>query len=140
MKPCFFCDIQQIPDVGRLFETDRFFVRLSDFPVSPGHVEVVLKAHTSSFFALSPEEIRECFEIVGRTQSQLSNQFHPDGFNVGWNDGVAAGQSQMHFHLHMIPRYEGDVPNPRGGVRNIISEKADYTAQAQDYPGRGQYV
>ncbi len=140
MKPCFFCDIQQIPDIGRLFETDRFFVRLSDFPVSPGHAEVVLKAHTSSFFALSPEEIRECFEIVGRMRNQLDEQFHPDGYNVGWNDGVAAGQSQMHFHLHLIPRYQGDVPNPRGGVRNIIPEKADYTAHAKEYPGRAQYV
>lgn len=92
------------------------------FPVSPGHSLIIPRRHVSKFSELTPQEASEIVELIGVTQNTMS----PDGFNVGFNEGVAGGQTVQHFHIHVIPRYTGDVGNPRGGVRWVIPGKADY--------------
>lgn len=92
------------------------------FPVSQGHSLIIPKRHVSRFSELTPQENSEIVGLIGVTQ----NTMNPDGFNVGFNEGVAAGQTVPHFHIHVIPRYTGDVVNPRGGVRWVIPSKADY--------------
>jgi ATP adenylyltransferase len=96
------------------------------FPVSPGHALILPRRHALTIWELSPEEFVDCFSLVRDVQQKLQIQFDPPGFNIGVNCGRAAGQSVWHAHIHVIPRYTGDVPNPRGGVRNVIPLKADY--------------
>ena len=81
--------------------------------------------HVASLFELSAAEQADLWQIVAAVREQLQREFNPDGFNVGLNDGTAAGQTVMHAHIHVVPRYVGDVADPRGGVRWIIPEKAD---------------
>ena len=83
------------------------------FPVSPGHVLIIPRRHVASFFDLTYEEQQDLLRLL-------------DGYNVGVNVGEAAGQSVLHVHMHLIPRYKGDVPNPRGGVRGVIPAKQNY--------------
>lgn len=82
--------------------------------------------HVASLFELSATEQADLWQLVAAVREQLQREFNPDGFNVGLNDGTAAGQTVMHAHIHVVPRYVGDVADPRGGVRWIIPEKADY--------------
>lgn len=96
------------------------------FPVSPGHTLVVPRRHVSSFFDLTASERRTLLELLDSVKSHLEQEHHADGFNIGWNDGREAGQTVLHFHLHVIPRYRGDVKDPRGGLRWIFPAKADY--------------
>lgn len=99
------------------------------YPVSKGHALIIPKRIVSNFFDLSYHEQKACLFVLDRTKKILQNSFHPDGFNVGINIGKYAGQTIDHTHIHLIPRYKGDVLNPRGGVRNIIPELGDYTNQ-----------
>lgn len=96
------------------------------YPVSPGHGLLIPRRHVQSFFDLSGEEQSDLLGLLGRARAALQAQHQPDGFNIGINDGSAAGQTVMHLHVHLIPRYAGDRPDPRGGVRWIFPEKADY--------------
>jgi diadenosine tetraphosphate (Ap4A) HIT family hydrolase len=96
------------------------------FPVTEGHTLVIPKRHAVSLFDLSPEEQAALWRLVAEVRSQLLEKFQPAGFNVGLNDGRVAGQTVMHAHVHVIPRYAGDARDPRGGVRRIIPEKARY--------------
>lgn len=97
------------------------------FPVSPGHTLVVPFRLVPTFFDATPEEQRALIDLVGVVKAQLDAlEPRPDGYNVGFNAGVAAGQTVMHLHVHVIPRYTGDVPDPRGGVRYVIPAKANY--------------
>ena len=89
-------------------------------PASPGHTLVVPRRHCESFFELTPEEAAACHALLREQRETLVREHHPDGFNVGVNEGSAAGQSVAHTHLHLIPRYAGDHPDPRGGVRHVI--------------------
>ncbi len=89
-------------------------------PASPGHSLVIPKRHCVSFFQLTPQEIAACYALLQETRDGLVREFRPDGFNVGVNDGVAAGQMMGHTHIHLIPRYKGDHPDSRGGVRHVI--------------------
>ena len=89
-------------------------------PASKGHTLVVPKRHCTSFFDLTDAEVLACYGLLRREQDGLRAELHPDGFNVGVNDGAAAGQSIEHTHWHLIPRYRGDHPDPRGGVRHVI--------------------
>ena len=82
--------------------------------------------HVASLFELSAAEQGDLWQLVAAVREQLQREFNPDGFNVGLNDGTAAGQTVMHAHIHVVPRYVGDVADPRGGVRWIIPQKADY--------------
>ncbi len=96
------------------------------FPISKGHSLVVPRFHISSLFDLEPETQAALWKMVGKVRSRLDEEFQPDGFNIGLNDGEVAGQTVMHAHIHVVPRWKGDVPDPRGGVRWIIPDKARY--------------
>lgn len=96
------------------------------FPISPGHSLVISKRHVGSFFELSPQEQIALLTLLDEARSAAVAEFNPDGYNIGINDGAAAGQTVPHLHIHLIPRFKGDRPDPRGGVRWIIPEKADY--------------
>ena len=99
------------------------------FPISPGHTLVIPNRHIGSFFELSPDERQSLFDLLDTAKKVLDAEFKPDGYNIGINDGPSAGQTVPHLHIHLIPRYKGDQVDPRGGVRWIIPEKADYWSQ-----------
>lgn len=123
MSACPFC---QLPDERILFATPDFKVIRDGYPVSPGHTLVISRRHIGSLFELSPDEFQALWGILQQVRANLDEAFRPDGFNLGVNDGSVAGQTVPHLHLHVIPRYQGDSADPRGGVRWIIPDKADY--------------
>ena len=113
---CPFCDLE-----GRVVAENELAAALLDKePASRGHTLVVPKRHCSSFFDLTPAEVGACFALLSEQRTKLRGELSPDGFNVGVNDGAAAGQSIEHTHWHLIPRYQGDHPDPRGGVRHVM--------------------
>jgi diadenosine tetraphosphate (Ap4A) HIT family hydrolase len=99
---------------------------LAGFPVSPGHVLIVPRRHEADFFSLSPPEQAAMVALVEPVRRRLDDEFKPDAYNLGANIGGAAGQTIHHAHLHVIPRYAGDVEEPRGGVRWVLPETARY--------------
>ena len=117
MEKCFFCRIQ---GKEKIAENGDFFSVYDDFPVSRGHALVVPKAHIVSFLELSPDQAREMHKLIKETIKVLQGRFRPDGFNIGINEGRAAGRTVDHLHVHIIPRYKGDVKKPAGGVRNLF--------------------
>jgi diadenosine tetraphosphate (Ap4A) HIT family hydrolase len=113
---CPFCDLG-----SRVVAENALAAALPDKePASRGHTLVVPKRHCASFFDLTPEEVAACFALLSSERAKLVSELRPDGFNLGVNDGAAAGQSIQHTHWHLIPRYRGDHPDPRGGVRHVI--------------------
>ncbi len=113
--------------------SDRTFVRSSTaiairdaFPVANGHTLVIPRQHVPSIFDLPDSDQAQLWRLVAKVRSALAEQLSPDGFNIGINDGESAGQTVPHAHIHVIPRCSGDVPDPRGGVRWVIPEKAVY--------------
>lgn len=96
------------------------------YPVSPGHTLIIPKRIVPSIFDLSSVELGGCWELLCIERERLIKELRPDGFNIGTNIGLVAGQTISHAHIHMIPRYKGDHPSPRGGVRAVIPGKADY--------------
>jgi diadenosine tetraphosphate (Ap4A) HIT family hydrolase len=122
---CIFCKIKKIKS-RTILENNYAFAIYDQFPVSQGHTLIILKRHVSSLFEASSEEITSIFDLGKQVQKYLSKQFKPDGYNVGFNELEAAGQSIPHCHMHIIPRYKGDVKNPRGGIRGVIPGKQNY--------------
>ena len=110
----------------KLAENDHAFAVYDKYPVSEGHTLVVPKKEIADLFELEAEEYHACFDLVKQVRKMLIDVYQPQGFNVGINNSPVAGQTVPHAHIHVIPRYEGDVKNPRGGIRNIIPEKGDY--------------
>lgn len=96
------------------------------FPISPGHSLVIPRRHIGSFFETTDEERQSLLALLDEAKQAAVTEFNPDGCNIGINDGAAAGQTVPHLHIHLIPRYTGDLADPRGGVRWVIPEKADY--------------
>ena len=94
------------------------------FPVSKGHTLIIPRRHVGSFFETTADERREMLALLDDARALLDTAHRPDGYNIGINDGVAAGQTVMHLHLHLIPRYTGDSPDPRGGVRWVVPGQA----------------
>ena len=117
---CIFCTL----DREILAESTHALAILDAFPISPGHALVVPRRHAVTIFDLTEAEYTDCFRLVLRVKDLLAARHTPDGFNVGVNCGEAGGQSVWHAHIHVIPRYAGDTPSPRGGVRNVIPLKA----------------
>ena len=106
---------------------NEFAVAIRDiFPVSPGHTLIVPKRLVRSILDLDSDELLGCWQLLAMERQRLDEELNPDGFNVGINIGKAAGQTVEHAHIHLIPRYKGDHPNPRGGVRGVIPGKGDY--------------
>ena len=123
MMTCPFCNLP--PD--RILARNEYGGVLRDlYPVSPGHTLVVPRRHVGSFFDLTPEERAGLMALIEGAKAALDAEQRPDAYNLGLNDGPAAGQTVPHCHLHLIPRYAGDVEDPRGGVRWVIPEKAKY--------------
>lgn len=120
---CAFCRLEPSKVVAA---NDHAVAFLDGFPVTPGHTLVVPKRHINSFFEATREEQAALFELVAQVREKLLAEHGPDGFNIGINDGAAAGQTVMHTHIHLIPRYAGDTEDPRGGVRWIMPVKAPY--------------
>ena len=123
MTHCPFC---QIVPARIVRENALAFVIRDRFPVSPGHTLIIPRRHVGSFFDISDAERASMHYLLTEAQRDLDAEFHPDGYNLGINDGPAAGQTVPHLHLHLIPRFRGDCTDPRGGVRWIFPDKADY--------------
>jgi diadenosine tetraphosphate (Ap4A) HIT family hydrolase len=119
---CIFCQ----PDRLILAQSALSLAFPDGFPVTQGHTLIVPKRHVVSLWEMTAEEYRDAFDLVRQVKTVLEGMFAPQGFNVGVNCGETAGQSVAHVHIHVIPRYAGDVPNPRGGIRNIIPGKGSY--------------
>ncbi len=120
---CPFCHL----DAVRIILDSEFAVAIYDcFPVSLGHVLIIPKRHISSFFDATVEEQQDLLSLLSRARLYLQEQYSPTGFNIGINDGMTAGQTVMHLHVHLIPRYAEDQADPRGGVRWIFPDKAKY--------------
>jgi ATP adenylyltransferase len=121
---CTLC--RALDDAGPVFE-DRSAVVIPDaFPLSPGHHLIVIRRHEPDFFSLDSEEVASFMHMLQLAHRFIDVKWQPDGFNVGVNVGEAAGQTIPHVHLHVIPRYTGDVEDPRGGMRLILPEHARY--------------
>ena len=124
MENCPFCNLSD--KEGMIVETPTAFAIYDKYPVSPGHALVIPTRHIASYNDLSIYERNAMSNIVPYVCKKIDERFHPDGYNVGINIGEAAGQSVIHCHMHIIPRYKGDVPNPKGGVRGVIPSKQKY--------------
>lgn len=125
-KPCPFCTL---PD-ARVVEENEFAVLIRDgYPVSPGHSLVIPKRHVGSFFEVTAAERAALLALLDKAKDLVERDHTPAGYNIGINDGAAAGQTVPHLHIHLIPRYTGDQEDPRGGVRWVIPDKADYWTQ-----------
>lgn len=125
---CPFCRLEK----NRIRLESEFAVAFLDgFPVTQGHTLVIPKRHVASLFDLNEKEQAEIWKLVAEVRAMLATELHPDGFNIGLNDGTSAGQTVMHAHVHVIPRRHGDVADPRGGVRWIIPDKAAYWTGGQ---------
>ena len=120
------CALCELPDERIIGRNDHGMVVRDGFPVSPGHTLVIARRHVGSFFDLTEAERRDLLSLLDAAKLDLDEKFRPHGFNIGINDGPAAGQTVPHVHVHLIPRYVGDSPDPRGGLRWIIPEKARY--------------
>ena len=120
------CPFCALPAERILILADEALVIRDAFPVSQGHTLVIPRRHIGSFFELTDAERACMVELLAKAKAELDLSFQPDGFNIGINDGAAAGQTVPHLHLHLIPRYRGDAPDPRGGVRWVLPAKAKY--------------
>lgn len=124
-KPCPFCNLP----ASRILGGDELALIASDgFPVSPGHALIIPRRHVGSFFETTDAERASLLQLLDRAKANIDAEFHPDAFNIGINNGPAAGQTVPHLHIHLIPRYAGDSPDPRGGVRWVLPDKAKYWA------------
>lgn len=120
---CPFCDIGR----ERVIYSDSNVLGVWDaYPVSPGHALIITRRHISEFFEATSVERAALLEGARAVKAVIERNHTPDGFNLGINVGEAAGQTIQHLHLHVIPRYFGDVDDPRGGVRHVVPRKASY--------------
>jgi diadenosine tetraphosphate (Ap4A) HIT family hydrolase len=125
---CPFCHLEK----SRIALENACAVAFPDaFPVAEGHMLVIAKRHVASLFDLSDEEQAALWRLVALVRGKLLSELQPDGFNVGVNDGPAAGQMVLHAHVHVIPRRAGDIVDPRGGVRWVVPAKAQYWVEEQ---------
>ena len=122
-EDCPFCNP---PDSNVWHRNDKGIVLWDGFPVAEGHSLIVPKTHVASLFDIAPEDQQSLWQMVSEVREILTQKLSPDGFNVGLNDGIAAGQTIMHAHIHVVPRWAGDVADPRGGVRWVLPDKACY--------------
>ena len=123
-NPCIFCKIIK---EELQFENKLAYSSIDSYPVSEFHSLIVPKRHVETYFDLTNEEIQACNDLILKTKEKILKQdFSVKGFNIGINAGKVAGQSIMHCHIHLIPRREGDVENPQGGVRSVIPKKQHY--------------
>ena len=118
---CIFCNQEEL-----ILENELAWARYDKYPVSPGHLLIITKRHVADFFDTTIEERRALNDLLEECKKMLDREYSPDGYNIGVNCGTAAGQTIMHLHIHLIPRFRGDIDNPRGGVRGVIPDKRIY--------------
>lgn len=121
---CSFCKLDA--DRQIITESAMAYAIYDKYPVSAGHTLVIPKRHIANYFELTTKEQTACWLIINRVQKIVQQQHQPHGFNVGINVGTTAGQTVLHAHIHLIPRYEGDVDSPSGGIRGVIPDKQKY--------------
>lgn len=118
---CPFCGDPEI-----VIKNDLAFAHFDSYPVNPGHCLVITRRHVGEYFQATAEEKAAIWALVDEMKTVVDREYHPDGYNIGVNIGKAAGQSIPHLHIHLIPRYTGDMEDPRGGVRGVIPDKQKY--------------
>ena len=118
---CIFCRKVDLIHEGKLT-----FISMDKYPASPGHLLVVPNRHVPDYFDCTKQEIKELWEMIHHAKKIIEKNHQPDSYNIGINVSKAAGQSVPHTHIHLIPRYIGDVADPRGGVRSVIPDKRTY--------------
>jgi diadenosine tetraphosphate (Ap4A) HIT family hydrolase len=117
----------QLPETAWVAQNELAFAVRDKFPVTPGHTLVITRRLVPDWFSATLEEQRAVFALVDEVKRQLDEgDPRPDGYNVGFNAGEVAGQTVMHLHVHVIPRYRGDMDDPRGGVRHVIPSRGNY--------------
>ena len=109
-----------------IYRGQNFFMIYDSYPVSPGHILIISNEVKADFFALSADEQSELPELINKAKGIIEELYKPNGYNIGMNCGESAGQSVMHFHCHVIPRYIGDMKNPKGGIRHCIEGQGYY--------------
>lgn len=124
MCNCLFCE--KIDDDKIIYQDSSWFAVYDNYPVSKGHVLLIPKRHVKTYFELNYVELASVGVNIGIIKRILDKKFSPTGYNIGINCGESAGQTIPHCHIHIIPRYDGDVEDPRGGVRGCIPEKMKY--------------
>jgi diadenosine tetraphosphate (Ap4A) HIT family hydrolase len=123
-NPCLFCDIEKS---GFMYENDLAYASYDSYPVSELHCLIIPKRHIKDYFDLSKDELLACNELIKTVKKEIiKKDSSVKGFNLGTNIGKVSGQSILHCHFHLIPRREGDVKNPQGGVRSVIPNKQHY--------------
>lgn len=127
---CPFCELLKRDPTGRILaRNEHAFLVADGFPVSDGHSLVISKRHVSSFFDASEAEKLAIMELIEEAKARVEQNQSPAGYNIGINDGPAAGQTVPHLHVHLIPRYPDEPGDPRGGIRWVVPEKADYWSE-----------
>lgn len=123
-RDCPFCN----PDSEReiIVESATAYALFDKFPVNKGHALIIPKKHCANYFDLTFKEQSACWFILNTAREIIQSKFNPDGFNIGVNINESAGQTIPHVHIHLIPRYDGDIENPKGGIRGVIPSKKDY--------------
>lgn len=121
---CIFCHLDQDREI--IAENDLAVAFYDAFPVNPGHALIIPKRHVANYFELTEKECVAIQALLKIAKDIVEERFHPDGYNIGVNVNAVAGQSVFHVHMHLIPRFLGDVENPKGGVRGVIPSKQKY--------------
>ncbi len=124
IQHCPFCIIEEGREI--IIENELTYATYDKFPVSNGHALIIPKRHCSNYFDLSIVEQSSCLNLMNSVKEIITQKLHPDGFNIGINIDEAAGQTIPHVHVHLIPRYQGDVREPKGGVRGVIPGRKKY--------------
>jgi len=120
---CHFCNLKT-PKI--VIENELAWSIKDGYPLTAGHSLIIPKRHVVSWFDTTDTEQRALWQLLREMKTYLEEEYHPQGYNIGINDGIVAGQTVMHLHIHLIPRYQGDCSEPRGGVRWIFPERAIY--------------
>lgn len=121
-----YCPFCTLPSDRIIHENEHAVLVLDAYPVSPGHSLTISKRHTASWFDITTDERGSMLTLLNLAREKIISETSPGGFNIGINDGSVAGQTVPHLHMHLIPRYMQDQPDPRGGIRWVIPEKAKY--------------
>ena len=119
-------DFTEIQPDRIIYKNDYFFIIEDAFPVSPGHLLIISNFIRKDYFELSDIEKNELLSTIEIAKEIIEKKHRPDGYNIGMNCGESAGQTVFHFHCHLIPRYVGDMVNPKGGIRHCVSGKGYY--------------
>ena len=121
-----------ISDDRVIYRGDFFFMIYDAYPVSKNHLLIISNKLREDYFSLTEEEQQELPKMINKAKSIIEKEIKPDGYNIGMNCGVTSGQTVMHFHCHIIPRFKGDVDNPSGGVRHCIMHKGYYKKRSNN--------